>query len=73
MVQRPCNVSRRPLPERERAVVARLVKVHGERWATEALDVSRHTLSRLMGGLTCTKGTLALVSQRLAAIEGRAS
>jgi hypothetical protein len=71
MVQKPCNASRRPLPERERAAVARLVKIRGEAWTREALDVSRHTLGRVLGGLTCTKGTLALVSLRLAAIEER--
>jgi hypothetical protein len=67
----PPQVTRQPLPERQRAEIARFVQKNGERWTLQALELTRHTFGRIVGGLTVTAGTRALVSQRLAALHRR--
>lgn len=60
----------KPLPDDDRAAVTELIRTAGEVQAAELLDVSRHTLGRLVGGLRVQRGTAALVAQRLSAIRG---
>lgn len=57
----------------QRAAIARLIESHGEKWTCATLEVSRHTLARLLSGLNCTKDKLTVVGQKLASLEGRAS
>lgn len=63
------SISRRvnglPASTEERARIEAIVRQHGEAVALAMLGVSRPTLGRLMGGLSCQRGTLAMVRQRL--------
>ena len=64
------TVSRaKPLSEPVRSAITRLIKTVGERRVVEALQVSRHTLGRLAGGLPVQHATVALVEARLAALR----
>lgn len=57
------------LDDSDREGIRGLIARVGEREAAAVLDVSRHTLGRLLSGLPIQKGTAALVLQRLGAVE----
>lgn len=69
-MEHPTRACGKPLREDHRAEVTELIRTAGEQQAAELLDVSRHTLGRLVGGLRVQRGTAALVAQRLSAIRG---
>lgn len=52
-----------------RSRLARLVAAVGESQAKNILGVSRHTLARILGGLSVHRGTIALVEQRLSRLR----
>lgn len=54
-------------PESERQEIRELVAVLGERPTVGLLQVSRQTLGRLLGGLPVSRGTLAVLRERLPA------
>lgn len=58
-----------PLPDPLRRRVAALVQSDGERLAIARLGIGRQTLARALAGLRLATGTLALVRQRLDAVE----
>ena len=62
-----------PLLEPDRSEVIALIEARGERETCVLLEVTRHTLPRLLSGPPVQRGTLALVRERLADIRARES
>lgn len=57
-----------PLAQVDRERLSRLVAEQGEAVASDALGIPRHTLARLLAGLSVRAGTRALVAQGLARV-----
>lgn len=57
-------------PPEMRARVQALVKRDGDKIAAMELNVSRHTVAKVLAGLDLSPGTLALLREGLAGIEG---
>ncbi len=57
-----------PAPAAIRATVTRLVQEVGELNACRILDVSRHTLARVMAGLGVQRGTVSHIRANLGAL-----
>lgn len=59
----------RPLSNRQRKDIAKIVQREGERRTGEILQVSRQTLGRSLAGLPVQHATAALLASRLAALQ----
>ncbi len=62
-------MSATPIPDPLRRRVAALVASVGERRTSARLGISRHTLARVVGGLSVYAGTHAIIRQRLDALD----
>jgi hypothetical protein len=65
------NVETLPEPQRQHATA--LMEKHGIEQARKLLGISRHALERAAGGLSVQRGTVAYLTQQLAArlVDGK--
>lgn len=67
--QSEANAGALPIQPAMREQLSRFVARTGERNAARALELNRQTLARAVAGFALQRGTIALLEQRLRAVE----